>query len=83
VPGVVGDERSVTNDSFSAGQLDYPHYTRPAVWRGWAVPEVLLSGHHGAIERWRREAAAVRTRARRPDLPGGAPVMVEGKGEDR
>ncbi len=83
VPGVVGDERSVTNDSFSAGQLDYPHYTRPAVWRGRAVPEVLLSGHHGAIERWRREAADARTRARRPDLLSGAPGMVEGKGEDR
>jgi tRNA (guanine37-N1)-methyltransferase len=83
VPGVVGDERSVTNDSFSAGQLDYPHYTRPAVWRGRTVPEVLLSGHHGAIERWRREAAGSRTRARRPDLLDGTPGMVEGKGEDR
>jgi tRNA (guanine37-N1)-methyltransferase len=83
VPGVVGDERSVTNDSFSAGQLDYPHYTRPAVWRGRAVPEVLLSGHHGAIERWRREAAEARTRARRPDLLSGTPGMVEGMGEDR
>lgn len=83
VPGVVGDERSVTNDSFSAGQLDYPHYTRPAVWRGRAVPEVLLSGHHGAIERWRREAAETRTRARRPDLLSGTPGFVEGKGEDR
>jgi tRNA (guanine37-N1)-methyltransferase len=83
VPGVVGDERSVSNDSFSAGQLDYPHYTRPAVWRGRAVPEVLLSGHHGEIERWRREAADARTRARRPDLLGGAPGFVEGKGEDR
>lgn len=83
VPGVVGDERSVTNDSFGDGRLDYPHYTRPAVWRGRAVPEVLLSGHHGAIERWRREAAEARTRARRPDLLGGAARIVEGKGEDR
>ena len=83
VPGVVGDERSVTNDSFADGQLDYPHYTRPAVWRGRAVPEVLLSGHHGAIERWRREAAQARTRARRPDLLSGVPRLVEGKGEDR
>ncbi len=83
VPGVVGDERSVTNDSFSTGQLDFPHYTRPAVWRGRAVPEVLVSGHHGAIERWRREAAGARTRARRPDLVNGPPRMVEGKGEDR
>jgi tRNA (guanine37-N1)-methyltransferase len=83
VPGVVGDERSVSNDSFSTGQLDYPHYTRPAVWRGRAVPEVLLSGHHGEIERWRREAADTRTRARRPDLLSGTPGLVEGKGEDR
>lgn len=83
VPGVVGDERSVANDSFAAGQLDYPHYTRPAVWRGRAVPEVLLSGHHGEIERWRREAAEARTRARRPDLMSGTPGMVEGKGEER
>jgi tRNA (guanine37-N1)-methyltransferase len=83
VPGVVGDERSVEEDSFSAGLLDHPHYTRPAVWRGRAVPEVLVSGHHGAIERWRREAAGARTRARRPDLPGGAVGHVEGKGEER
>lgn len=83
LPGVVGDEASVSNDSFSAGELDYPHYTRPAVWRGRAVPEVLLSGHHGRIERWRREAAAARTAARRPDLPGGASRDVEGKGENR
>lgn len=85
VPGVVGDERSVTNDSFSTGQLDYPHYTRPAVWRERAVPEVLVSGHHGEIARWRRETAAARTRARRPELlvPDRAPRNVEGKGEDR
>ncbi|MGE0815214.1 MAG: tRNA (guanosine(37)-N1)-methyltransferase TrmD [Vicinamibacterales bacterium] len=81
VPGVVGDERSVANDSFSAGQLDYPHYTRPAVWRDRAVPDVLLSGHHGAIARWRQDAAASRTRARRPDLPGGSARVEEGKGE--
>lgn len=83
VPGVVGDEGSVAADSFSALGLDYPHYTRPAVWRGRAVPEVLLSGHHGAIERWRREAAAARTRSRRPDLVIGAVDDVEGKGERR
>lgn len=83
LPGVVGDEASVTNDSFSAGELDYPHYTRPAVWRGRAVPEVLLSGHHGRIERWRREAAAARTASRRPDLAGDAAQDVEGKGENR
>lgn len=83
VPGVVGDQGSVENDSFSAGGLDFPHYTRPAVWRGRAVPEVLVSGHHGAIERWRRAEAAARTEARRPDLLDGASGMVEGKGEER
>ena len=73
VPGVVGDAQSVAEDSFSAGRLDYPHYTRPAVWRNVAVPEVLMSGHHGEIARWRREAAETRTRTRRPDLgPPGA-----------
>lgn len=82
LPGVVGDEASVTNDSFSAGELDYPHYTRPAVWRDRAVPEVLLSGHHGRIERWRRQTAAARTATRRPDLSDGGPQHVEGKGED-
>lgn len=83
VPGVVGDERSVENDSFSAGGLDYPHYTRPAVWRERAVPEVLLSGHHAAIEQWRRDCAAERTRARRPDLVVGASGRGKGKGEER
>ncbi|MEZ5290352.1 MAG: tRNA (guanosine(37)-N1)-methyltransferase TrmD [Vicinamibacterales bacterium] len=82
VPGVVGDERSVANDSFTAGQLDHPHYTRPSVWRGRAVPDVLVSGHHGAIARWRHEAAASRTRARRPDLSGGSARVEEGKGEE-
>jgi tRNA (guanine37-N1)-methyltransferase len=72
VPGVVGDAQSVAEDSFSAGRLDHPHYTRPAVWRDRAVPDVLLSGHHGEIEQWRREAAAARTRARRPDLAAAA-----------
>ena len=80
LPGVVGDARSVSEDSFSAGQLDYPHYTRPGVWRGRAVPDVLISGHHGAIEKWRREAAAARTRARRPDLVTGAGRGSEGSG---
>lgn len=83
VPGVVGDERSVENDSFSAGGLDYPHYTRPAKWRDRAVPEVLLSGHHGRIERWRSETATARTVARRPDMAGTAQTIVEGKGEGR
>lgn len=83
VPGVVGDERSVENDSFSTGQLDYPHYTRPAVWRDRAVPEVLLSGHHGAIDKWRQAMAAARTRDRRPDLTAGGTARGKGKGEER
>jgi tRNA (guanine37-N1)-methyltransferase len=68
VPGVVGDERSVSEDSFTRGLLDHPHYTRPAEFRGWAVPEVLLSGHHREIERWRRREALRRTMERRPEI---------------
>ena len=71
VPGVVGDEASVAEDSFSGGLLDHPHYTRPAVWRDRPVPDVLVSGHHGEIERWRREQRLSRTQARRPDLLAG------------
>src|SRR5262245_4125366 len=68
VPGVVGDAASVTGDSFVRGLLDHPHYTRPAAFRGMNVPGVLVSGHHGEIERWRRNERVRRTRARRPDL---------------
>jgi tRNA (guanine37-N1)-methyltransferase len=68
VPGVVGDAGSVVRESFSDGRLDYPHYTRPAEYRGWSVPDVLVSGHHGRIERWRRREALRRTVQRRPDL---------------
>ena len=68
VPGVVGDAQSVARDSFARGLLDYPQYTRPAEFRGMAVPPVLLSGHHGEIERWRRREALRRTLERRPDL---------------
>jgi tRNA (guanine37-N1)-methyltransferase len=68
IPGAVGDEGSVAQDSFARGLLDYPHYTRPAEFRGAAVPPVLLSGHHAAIERWRRREAIRRTIERRPDL---------------
>lgn len=79
VPGVLGDERSPKEDSFGAGggPLDHPHYTRPAVWRERAVPEVLRGGNHAAIERWRREQALARTRARRPDLLPGRPEAPE------
>lgn len=68
VPGVVGDDQSVAQDSFSRGLLDYPHYTRPAEVAGHRVPDVLLSGHHADVRRWRRKAALVRTLDRRPDL---------------
>jgi tRNA (guanine37-N1)-methyltransferase len=68
VPGVVGLADSVEADSFRAGLLDYPHYTRPPLVEGMAVPPVLLSGDHAAIERWRREQALAATRAKRPDL---------------
>jgi tRNA (guanine37-N1)-methyltransferase len=73
-PGVVGDEASVAGDSFVRGVLDHPHYTRPAVFRGMAVPEVLISGHHGEIERWRRGQRLRRTWRRRPDLLEQAPL---------
>ncbi len=72
VPGVVGDAGSVAADSFGGGLLDHPHYTRPAVVRGLAVPEVLTSGHHAEIERWRREQRVRRTLERRPDVMVGA-----------
>ena len=68
IPGVLGDEGSAAQDSFSTGLLDYPHYTRPENFRGWKVPDVLLSGNHAAIEAWRRQRALEITRQRRPDL---------------
>jgi len=68
IPGVVGDEASVARDSFARGLLDFPQYTRPAVFEGHDVPAVLLSGHHAEIEKWRRREALARTFERRPDL---------------
>ncbi len=68
LPGVLGDDASSEEESFSENTLDYPHYTRPAEYRGMAVPEVLQNGNHAAIEQWRREQAEQRTRERRPDL---------------
>ncbi|UHA73960.1 tRNA (guanosine(37)-N1)-methyltransferase TrmD [Paenibacillus sp. 481] len=68
LPGVLGNESSAVTDSFSTGLLEYPHYTRPAEFRGWKVPDVLLSGHHVNIEKWRNEQALKRTLDRRPDL---------------
>jgi tRNA (guanine37-N1)-methyltransferase len=72
VPGVMGNAASATDESFAAGLLEYPQYTRPAVYRGLEVPAVLRSGDHGAVERWRRQQALDRTRRHRPDLLGGA-----------
>jgi tRNA (guanine37-N1)-methyltransferase len=68
VPGVIGREESHERDSFEGGLLDHPHYTRPQEFRGMRVPEILLSGNHAGIERWRREAALDKTRRMRPDL---------------
>lgn len=68
LPGVLGDDASSVDESFSNGLLEYPHYTRPAEFRGWGVPDVLMSGNHAEIERWRRAQAARRTAERRPDL---------------
>ena len=72
LPGATGSAASVVNESFQQDLLDCPHYTRPAEYRNWTVPEVLLSGNHADIEKWRREQALVRTRRNRPDLTGGA-----------
>ncbi len=68
IPGVLGDDASAAEDSFSGGFLEYPHYTRPLEYRGWRVPEILLSGNHAAIAAWRKEQALLRTRKNRPDL---------------
>jgi tRNA (guanine37-N1)-methyltransferase len=81
VPGVVGDADSVAGDSFVRGLLDHPHYTRPAVCRGLAVPDVLLSGHHAEIERWRRHERVRRTVERRPDLLVGAALSADERRE--
>lgn len=68
LPGVLGNEMSAVTDSFSTGLLEYPHYTRPAEFRGWKVPDILLSGHHANVADWRRKEALRRTWLRRPDL---------------
>ncbi|TDQ82154.1 tRNA (guanine37-N(1)-) methyltransferase [Dongia mobilis] len=68
LPGVMGAEATLAEESFNTGLLEYPHYTRPAEWSGRSVPEVLMSGHHEKIRRWRQEQAEETTRLRRPDL---------------
>jgi tRNA (guanine37-N1)-methyltransferase len=68
IPGVLGNRDSITEESFSEGLLEYPHYTRPADFEGVEVPPILLSGNHGAVDRWRMAMSLIRTRDRRPDL---------------
>ncbi len=68
LPGVLGSEESFQNESFSNGRLEYPHYTRPREFMGLSVPEILLSGHHKEIEKWREEQSILRTNIKRPDL---------------
>ncbi|MHB9036742.1 MAG: tRNA (guanosine(37)-N1)-methyltransferase TrmD [Armatimonadota bacterium] len=77
IPGVLGDETSPEADSFSSGLLEYPQYTRPADFRGLKVPEVLMSGNHAEVAKWRRAAALKRTLVRRPDLLDTAPLSEE------
>lgn len=77
VPGVLGDESSAESESFSSGLLEYPQYTRPAQYREYSVPEVLVSGNHKEIEKWRREHSLKRTLERRPDLLNSAPLTEE------
>jgi tRNA (guanine37-N1)-methyltransferase len=77
LPGALGDEQSAENDSFSAGLLDHPHYTRPENWQGQAVPEVLLSGDHAAVRRWRLKRALGATWLKRPDLLDGLALDEE------
>ncbi|MDD9270261.1 tRNA (guanosine(37)-N1)-methyltransferase TrmD [Paenibacillus sp. GCM10023248] len=79
LPGVLGNEMSAVTDSFSTGLLEYPHYTRPAKFREWEVPEMLLSGHHENVRRWRRKESLFRTLERRPDLLEGREFTKEEK----
>jgi tRNA (guanine37-N1)-methyltransferase len=76
LPGVLGDPRSAEEESFAGGLLEHPHYTRPQVWEGRPVPDVLLSGHHGRIAAWRRDEALRVTRERRPDLLAAAALTT-------
>ncbi len=77
LPGVLGDPEGALDDSYASGLLEYPHYTRPPDFRGWTVPEVLLSGDHARIARWRRQQALLRTWQRRPDLLERAALSKE------
>jgi tRNA (guanine37-N1)-methyltransferase len=77
VPGVLGNAESSRSESFESGLLEYPHYTRPPVWEGLEVPQVLQSGNHARIDRWRRWHSLQLTRARRPDLFGQLALSKE------
>ena len=77
LPGVLGDAGAAADDSHAEGLLEYPHYTRPPDFRGWKAPEVLLSGHHAEIDRWRRRQSLLRTLRRRPDLLARAELTEE------
>jgi tRNA (guanine37-N1)-methyltransferase len=77
LPGALGSEASAQDDSHTTGLLEYPQYTRPKVYRGWAVPEVLLSGNHAQIARWRRRQALLRTLRRRPEMADKANLSSE------
>jgi tRNA (guanine37-N1)-methyltransferase len=79
LPGVLGHEDSAVEESFSEGLLEYPHYTRPAEYNGWQVPDILLSGHHAEIAKWRRVQSIKRTLERRPDLLERAELTKEDK----
>jgi tRNA (guanine37-N1)-methyltransferase len=79
LPGVLGNEMSAVTDSFSTGLLEYPHYTRPAKFRDWEVPEMLLSGHHANVKKWRNKESLIRTLERRPDLLEGRILSKEEK----
>ncbi|MDX9990542.1 MAG: tRNA (guanosine(37)-N1)-methyltransferase TrmD [Anaerolineales bacterium] len=79
VPGVLGDPTGAQDDSHASGLLEYPHYTRPPEFRGWRVPDVLLSGDHAKIEAWRREQSLQRTLAKRPDLLANFPLSAADK----
>ena len=82
LPGALGSAESAVDESHSAGLLEYPHYTRPAEFRGWRVPDVLLGGNHAAIARWRHEQALARTRERRPELLQKAAAILSSDQQD-
>jgi tRNA (guanine37-N1)-methyltransferase len=77
IPGVLGDPSGADDDSHASGLLEYPHYTRPPEFRGWPVPDVLLSGNHEGINRWRHKESLIRTKQKRPDLLENIDLSIE------